>query len=60
MLPTAGDSRAVAGVAVEDTGKAAGQEDLQGNQPVPELERACRACYTHIHTGYTVVALDKT
>lgn len=36
MLPTAGGSRVVAGAVVEDTGKAVGQEHLQGNQPAPE------------------------
>lgn len=60
MLPTAEGSRVVAGLAVEDTGKAVGQEDLQGTQPVPELERACRAHHTHIHTGYMLAAFDRT
>lgn len=60
MLSTAGGSRAVAGVVVEDMGKAAGQEHLQGNQPAPAPDRACRACHTHIHKGYTPSAFDKT
>lgn len=60
MLPTAGGNRAVAGVVAEDTGKAAGQEHLQGNQSAPEPDRACRACYTHIHRGCNPSAFDKT
>lgn len=60
MLPTAGDSRAVAEVVVEDTGKVAVQEHLQGNQPAPEPDRAYTAYHTHIHRGYIPSAFDKT
>lgn len=47
-------------MAVEDMGKAAGQKHLQGNQAAPEPDRACSACHSHIHRGYTPLAFDKT
>lgn len=60
MCPTAGGSRAVVGEVVEDKSMAAAQEDLRGNQPVLELDRACTAFRNHIHKGYTPSASENT